>query len=198
VPETAPDLSPSDLVPLDQERAVIERLQAGDRAAFVTLYGWYGDKVFRQAIWPRLPDREAAEDVLRETFRVALEKIDSFHYEGRSIYFWIRRIAINRAMDVHRDRRRDRDIAERVRGQPVEVLHQQPPRPDRGLELDDLREQVEISLSRLNDRYASALRLRLLEERSREECAELLEVKIGTFDVLLHRAAKAFRKVFPP
>ncbi len=50
----------------------------------------------------------------------------------------------------------------------------------------------------MNDRYAAALRLRLLEDRTREECAELLEVKVGTFDVLLHRACKAFKKVFPP
>jgi RNA polymerase sigma-70 factor (ECF subfamily) len=37
------------------------------------------------------------------------------------------------------------------------------------------------------------LRLRLLEDRSREECAAALEVKVGTLDVLLFRACKSFR-----
>ena len=64
------------VMPLEEERVVIERLQAGDRTAFATLYGWYGDKIYRQAILPKLPDRAAAEDVLRDTFRKALEKID--------------------------------------------------------------------------------------------------------------------------
>lgn len=198
MPEAAAQSTPSDLVPLTEERAVIERLQAGDRTAFATLYRWYGDRLFRQVIWPRVGDREAAEDVLRETFRIALEKIGTFTYDGRSVFFWLRRIAINRAIDVHRARKRDRSLEDRVRAQPDDVLHQHPPRPDRGLEVEDLRSQVEISLSRLNERYAAALRLRLLEDRPREECADLLEVKVGTFDVLLHRACKAFRKVFPP
>lgn len=196
--EAAPDASPSDLVPLDQERAVIERLQRGDRDAFATLYGWYGDKIYRQVIWPRLGEQTAAEDALRETFRAALEKIDTFELTDRSVFFWLRRIAVNRAIDVHRRRQRDRKLADKVRAQPAEALHQAFPRPDRGLEIDDLREQVALSLSRMNERYATALRLRLLEERSREDCAEELGIKIGTFDVLLHRACKAFRKVFPP
>ena len=50
----------------------------------------------------------------------------------------------------------------------------------------------------MNKRYARVLSLRLLQGRSREDCAELLGVSIGNFDVLLHRASKAFRKVYPP
>jgi RNA polymerase sigma-70 factor (ECF subfamily) len=188
----------SDLAPPDQERAVILRLQAGDRRAFATLYGWYGERIYRQAILPRLPDREAAEDVLRDTFRTALEKIATFHVDQQSIFFWLRRIAINKAIDVHRRRKRDRNLADAMSEEPVEVLHQTPDRPDRGLEVDDLRRMVETSMSRLNPRYAEALRMRLLEDRSREECAEVLGITVGNFDVLLHRACKAFRKEYPP
>ena len=57
---------------------------------------------------------------------------------------------------------------------------------------------VETSLARINARYAHALRLRLLEDRTREECAVEMDVTVGNFDVILHRAAKAFRKVYPP
>lgn len=196
--EAAPEEIQGDLVPLEQERVVIERLQAGDRAAFATLYGWYGDRIYRQAILPRLPDRTLAEDALREAFRTVLEKIGTYTPQNRSIFFWIRRIAINKAIDIHRRHKRDRALAEAVQQEPADALHQRPERPDRGLELADLRRDIETSLTRINDRYATALRLRLLEERSREECAELLGIKIATFDVLLHRASKAFRKEYPP
>lgn len=176
---------------------MIVRLQQGDRSAFATLYGWYGDLIYRQAILPRLPIPELAEDCLRETFRTALEKIESFRLENRSIFFWLRRIAVNKAIDIHRRHRRDERLSEQIMldpsapSSPVE-------RPDRNLEVEEVRRMVEASLANLNARYARALRMRLLEEKSREDCAEALGVTVGNFDVILHRTAKAFRKVFPP
>jgi RNA polymerase sigma factor (sigma-70 family) len=178
---------------------VIARLQQGDRTAFATLYGWYGDLVYRQVILPRLPIPELAEDCLRETFRTALEKIETFRLENRSIFFWLRRIAVNKAIDIHRLHRRDERLGERLETEAGE----QPAgsgteRPDRNLEVEELKRMVDASLGNLNTRYAKALRMRLLEERTREECADELGVTVGNFDVILHRAAKAFRKVFPP
>jgi len=186
----------TDLVPLDEERKVVARLQAGDRSAFATLYGWYGDRLFRQVIWPRLPNREAAEDCLRDTFRTALEKISSFTLTDRSIFFWLRRIALNKAMDAHRLRQRDQRLADSVKAESELTTNE--PDPTHAMEREQLRRMIDTSLTLLNERYATALRLRLLEDKSREECAELLDVTLGTFDVLLHRAVKAFRKVYPP
>jgi len=187
-----------DLIPIEEERAVIIRLQQGDRKAFATLYGWYGELIFRQAILPRLPIRELAEDCLRDTFRTALEKIDTFRLDKRSIFFWLRRIAVNKAIDVHRLHKRDQALSDRLQEADAPPMAPAPPRPDRGLEIDDTRRLVEASLANMNARYARALRLRLIEERSRAECAEILGVTIGNFDVILHRATKAFRKVYPP
>lgn len=186
----------TDLVPLSEEQAVIRRLQAGDRTAFATLYGWYAMPIYRSAILPRLPVPDLAEDCLRDTFRTALEKIGSFRIESRSIFFWLRRIAVNKAVDVHRRRKRDKDLAKAVKAEAH--LHVGPARPDRKVEVDDTRKMVEASLSNMNPRYAEALRLRLIEDRSREECAQIMEVSVGNFDVILHRATKAFRKVYPP
>ena len=188
------------LAPLDQELAVIERLKQGDASAAGELYEWYGDKLYRSVILPKLPVRELAEDVLRDTFRVVLEKINQFEPRGASIFFWLRRIAINRAIDVYRAykrKRRLRDLA------PIEetierTMSTPPPSPERAPEIAETREQVRLSLDKLNPRYAQALRLRLLEDRDREECAALMEVTVGNFDVILHRACKAFRKVYPP
>ncbi len=177
---------------------MIASLQQGDRASFATLYGWYGELIYRQAILPRLPIPELAEDCLRETFRTALEKIGSFRLENRSIFFWLRRIAVNKAIDTYRRYKRDERLVEAIQQEPGEPMSGTPPQPDRGLEVEDLKRQVGAALESLNARYAKALRLRLLEERGREECAEILGVTVGNFDVILHRATKAFRKVYPP
>lgn len=199
MPESVPDIDRgTPVVPLDEERAVVERMKRGDRAAFAVLYRWYGDAIYR-AIVARVGQHEAAEDCLRDTFRQALEKIETFTYDRQSIFWWLRRIAVNKAMDVHRDRKRDRTLAERAQAEPAaSPLPQAAPRPDRGVEVEETSRDVEISLSRLNVRYAQALRLRLLEDRTREECAAALGVTVGNFDVILHRASKAFKEVWPP
>jgi RNA polymerase sigma factor (sigma-70 family) len=193
----APDTG---LVELALERAVVARLQAGDASALGELYGWYGDRIYRTVVLPRLPVRELAEDVLRDTFRVAIERIETYKEHDTSIFFWLRRIAINRAIDVYRAwqrRRRLEDAADE--GLVVErSMAPHPPAPDRSLEGEETRALIEQALALVNPRYAQALRLRLLEDRDREECAAIMEVTVGNFDVILHRATKAFRSIYPP
>jgi len=194
---TQPVRNSNDLVPLEEERAVILRLQQGDRSAAAVLYGWYGVPVFRQVILPRLPNPDLANDCLAETFCTALQKIGSYRFQNVSIFFWLRRIAINKVVDVYRRQGRNAELPETVSEDENELV-EAPAKPDRQLEVEDTKRMVETSLSRLNPRYSEVLRLRLIDEKSREECAEMLGVKVGTLDVLLHRATKAFRKVYPP
>ena len=190
----------TELLEPDEEMALIRRLKDGDREAAGPLYRAYAAPLFRHVILPRLPVRELAEDALKDTFRIALEKIATYQPQGRSIFFWLRRIAMNRAFDVHRAHQRLRRQQARVGVEQTaeQTMGAPPPAPDRKPEIDETRLMVDLSLSRINPRYAQALRMRLLEERSREECAAALEVKVATFDVLFHRATKAFRKGYPP
>lgn len=134
--------------------------------------------------------------MLKDTFRLALERIEQFEPQNNSIFFWLRRIAINRAIDVHRARARTLRLEETA--DPSTHMSEPPPEPDRGQDVEDTRSQVELSLSRMNPRYAEALRYRLIQDLEREECARLMEVTVGNFDVIFHRACKAFRQVYPP
>ncbi len=147
-------------------------------------------------ILSRLPVPELAEDVLKDTFRLAMERIHQYQPQGASIFFWLRRIAINRAIDVHRARQRQRKLEQAVRLEPDRTMGMRPPAPDRAPEVAQTRERVRHALDKMNPRYAQALRLRLLEDRDRQECAQALQVTIGNFDVIFHRACKAFRKVY--
>lgn len=67
---------------------------------------------------------------------------------------------------------------------------------DRRMFQAQLRDQIEACLGEIKPRYARLLRLRLLEDRSREACAALLEVKVATLDVIMYRAVRAFRKAW--
>jgi RNA polymerase sigma-70 factor (ECF subfamily) len=162
----------ADLPPLEEERAVVARIRQGDREAAGILFEWFANGLYRRAILPRLPNPELAEDVLKDTFRTALEKIDCLH-------------ARDRKAQQHRETTIER------------TMSQAPPAPDRAPEVAETRDQVNAALEELNPRYADALRMRLIEDRDREECAAAMGVTVGNFDVILHRAAKAFRKVYP-
>ena len=178
---------------------MIEGLRVGDSKALSALYQHYGEPLYRTAILPRLPIPELAEDCLAQTFARAMERIDQFQIEHKSIYFWMRRIAINLAMDTHRRHQAQQRMHNRLAEESNLIpLHAHLPAPDRSSDLSEIRELIEEALLLLNPRYAQALRLRLLEECDRAECAKIMGVSIGNFDVLFHRAAKAFRDKYPP
>jgi RNA polymerase sigma-70 factor (ECF subfamily) len=182
-------------ISLEEERVVIERIKKGEREAFSILYSWYGERLFRREILPRQPNKELAEDCLRDTFRTALEKIEQFRFQNQSIYTWLRRIGINKAMDSHRRYKRDRALADKLKGETPQTPY---PAPDHQRDLLDLKRMVGLSMDKMNPRYAKAQQLRLILEHSRQECADIFDITLNSFDVLLHRAAKAFREVYPP
>ena len=185
---------------LEQEKEMVSGLQTGNMSSATLLYKQFSTRLFRQVIISRLPNLDQAEDVLCETFRIALEKISSYTVIDRSIFFWLRRIAINLVIATYRKQVRKRELSERIlaRNALGDVIGTTWESPDRGLEREDAKEMVEESLKRLKPRYAQVLRLRLLQDRSREECAEELGVTINNFDVLFHRACKSFRDNYPP
>lgn len=187
----------AELAPIADERLVVAALKRGDRQAAGTLYAWYGDCLFREVILSRLPVRDLAEDVLRDVFRIVLERIEQYSpEENKSIYFWIRRIAINRATDVWRSYQRSRRLKEAVEAEAR--VHGEAVAPDDELEGNEQRVAIQKALTELNPRYAEALNLRLLEDLDREACAARMGVTVGNFDVILHRACAAFRKVYTP
>ena len=189
---------------LDQEREMVLALQKGDRRAAAWLYETFSDVLFRKVILSRLPYIEQAEDVLCETFRIALEKISTYTHIDRSIFFWLRRIAINLIVDTYRKQVRKRELAERILARDAVdmVMGSKSTTADDVLakveEEEDTKDMVHKALEKLNPRYAKALRMRLLEDQSREACAEEFGITVGNFDVLFHRASKAFRDNYPP
>ena len=99
-------------------------------------------------------------------------------------------------MDMHRGRARTQRALVSFEGLLAPVL-EGPPTPrdhaERASDLAELSSRVVDVLGKINPRYRRALELRFLEDRSRQECADALEMKLGTFDVLLLRAVRAFR-----
>src|ERR1044071_1166303 len=72
----------------------------------------YAAPLYGTVILPRLGDAVSAEEVLRDTLATAVEKISRFTWQGKSIYPWLRQIAINKVYDIHRQSKRSRKLAD--------------------------------------------------------------------------------------
>ena len=190
---------PATAYELEAEQRQIEEAQQGNLDAMRPILERYAQPLYGTVILPRLGDTASAEEVLRDTLATAVEKISRFTWQGKSIYPWLRQIAINKVFDVHRQSKRSRRLADAM-------AHQVPSESDPESHADAQliadqerrahRDRIEGTLGELQDRYRQAIDLRLIQELSREDCARRLGVTIGTFDVLLFRAVRAFRKHF--
>ena len=180
---------------LEEERRLLGELRRGDRTAFSRLYRAFAQPLYVRVLLPKLGDRQAAEDVLAESFRIMLEKLDQYEDWGGSIWSWLATVAANKARDVERERARRGQALRGFALLSAPLLDAQAPGlgDDAG---DGARLQAAVArvMEELNPRYRRALMLRFIEDRPRVECAELLEVKVATFDVLLLRALRAFRE----
>ena len=84
------------------ERALIERAQTGDRAAFEELVHRYDRDVLRLAL-NLMRRAEDARDVYQEAFLKAFKNIHRFRFEC-SFYTWLYRIVTNVCLDALRRR----------------------------------------------------------------------------------------------
>ncbi len=190
---------PATAVELEEEQRLVEEAQAGNLDAMRPILERYASPLYGTVILPRLGDAASAEDVLRDTLATAVEKIKRFTWQGKSIYPWLRQIAINKVYDVHRHSKRSKRLADAMAH---EVSAETDPASHADVQLmadqerKAHRERIDETMGQLQDRYRTAIELRLIQELSREECAKRLGITIGTFDVLLFRAVRAFRKHF--
>ncbi len=183
--------------PLDEEQRLIEEAQQGNLDAMRPILERYAPPLYGTVILPRTGDAATAEDILRDTMATAVEKIGRFTWQGKTIYPWLRQIAINKVYDLHRHAKRSRRLADAMAQEmPTESAPEH--NPDAQLmaaeEQRRNRARIDETLAGMSERYRVAIELRLIDELSREECARRLAVTVGTFDVLLFRAVRAFRK----
>lgn len=181
---------------LEEERSLVEKAHAGDRQALGALLRRHGPRLFRSVLLPRLGNRTAAEEALSQTYMKVVERFDQFTWQSVGVYPWLRVVAMRVALDQLRQRKRE------VLFEPSDLSReidsaQGDQRDTNAIERHDMavaRQRVESALGRINPRYGAVIRLRILEERSREEAARELDVSVGTLDVVLHRALAALRK----
>jgi RNA polymerase sigma-70 factor (ECF subfamily) len=187
-------ISLSDDVDLERDRALVERCQAGDSAAFGNLYARYYERLLRFCL-RRLNDRHEAEDAAQEAFARAWKALPRFSGEKR-FYPWLTVIAGNICTDMLRRRSRSTptDDMELTAQQPVGVVGSDTSEELVLAAVDG--ELVNRALDRLSTRHRHVLAMREGSGWTYQQIADHEGVEIGTIETLLWRARQALKREF--
>jgi RNA polymerase sigma-70 factor (ECF subfamily) len=180
----------------DQDRALIESAQNGDKAAFKKLVERHQRRAFAIAHGV-LRDEQDAREVVQEAFLRVYRGLDSFQ-GGSSFFTWLYRIVTNLSIDLMRkparrdvelDPNRKIDEAEipllsKIDGaDPLDVLRRA-----------EIRNKLEAALEALPVYHRGVILMREVEGLSYEEMAEAMGVSKGTIMSRLFHARQKLQR----
>ncbi len=182
------------------DRALVRRVQAGEKKAFDILVLKYQHKLVK-LISRYIRDPSEALDVAQESFLKAYRALPNFRGDS-AFYTWLYRIAINTAKNhlVSESRRppgADIDSTEAEQFQGESDLKEYAT-PERLLLKEEIQNTVASAIDELPDDLKTAITLRELEGLSYEEIAESMECPIGTVRSRIFRAREAINKRLEP
>jgi len=165
----------------------VERIQAGDRGAFVRLLDAYETRVYRLALrfTNSVPD---AEDVTQDIFLAVYKGLGQFRGNS-ALGTWIYRIAMNHCLEFRRKRKLDcMPYDEEIL--PASSDWREDPFQSAGRQ--ELSEKVEAALSCLSPLHRDVIVLHELQGMTYQEVATALDVPVGT---VKSRLSNAFRRL---
>ncbi len=164
---------------------IIERCRQGDREAHYELYKLYSRSMYN--IGYRIVSNEAeAEDVLQESFISAFKSLH-FYRGDASFGSWLKRIVVNKAINVIKSRKAERfpDDAN------FDVQEEAQEEAEFPFSVEQVRKAIEV----LPDGYRSVLSLYLLEGYDHGEIAEILGITESTSKSQFNRSKKKLRDI---
>jgi RNA polymerase sigma-70 factor (ECF subfamily) len=147
------------------------------------LYRAHSDAVYRSA-WRLLGRAEDAEDVLQTVFLRFLRRDASLGWVSEP-EFYLRRSAVNTALDLIRSRKRS---------SAPKVSLEELPRDPASNSQEELRQSLREALASLDPRWAEIFALRYIEGFGNKEIAEQLDMSQAMVAVTLFRCRQKLQK----
>jgi RNA polymerase sigma-70 factor (ECF subfamily) len=184
---------------------LVQRVQAGDSAAFRALYDKYHRRAFAVAMGV-VKNEDDALDAVQNAFVKVHKNIHKFQGSS-SFYTWLYRIVMNVSIDHVRrtSRRKTLDFDERALHEESEIAGDGAllPRvtdanPGKAALRRELGSAIQAALAELPEHHRAVIVLREIEGMSYEEMAEALEVPKGTIMSRLFHARKKMQVALAP
>ena len=170
------------------DNEVIQLIRSGDRKAFSLLVRRHQKSLLRLSV-RFVKDMDQAEDVVQESFIKAYERLNSF--EARSSFrSWLFQIAINTAKNKLRSRRDDTTNIDDV---PLAVAAV----AESGLVHNSISKLIQSHIDQLPFKQKTALTLRVYEDLSFKEIAEIMECPYDTAKANYRHALMRLREELP-
>lgn len=182
-----------DFSPPDEIARLIRLAQAGDAAAFGDLYDAHYEKVYRY-LYYHLPvhQRDAAEDMVQEVFLKAMDALPSYTFRGVPFAAWLVRIARNHMID-HTRKAAKRD---EVPIDDLPIPADDDPEALYGLKAS--RAELGRALDTLTPEQRDVIVLRIVEDMSIAETAQIMDKTEMAIKAMQARALKALRRALDP
>lgn len=186
----------------DDEAALVNQAQSGDRDAFSSLISDYRETLYRLVL--RITrNHEDAEDAVQDAILKAHANLSKF--QGRARFStWISRIAINEALMNRRKNKRMNQVPLEVPVQAEESIARFPELERRGDDPEVLYARMEVremmwqAARGLLPMYQAVFFLARVRGCTNQETADELEVSVATVKARLHRACKQLREKLNP
>lgn len=168
-----------------EERTLIERLQAGDAGAFDKLYAQYEAQAYRTAVF-LTGDRTEAQDITQNTFVTVYQEIGKLR-EPAAFRSWFYRILANNAANSMKKRKREilqgeQDISRRHAEDREDIL-------DMLIHREDSKRFWDC-VAGMDEKHRTVLVLYYYNDFSIEQIAEVTGCRIGTVKSRLFHARK--------
>jgi RNA polymerase sigma-70 factor (ECF subfamily) len=180
---------------MNSTQELVARVRSGDEEAFRLIFDRYSRPVL-SLIYDMVGDRSLAEDLAQETFVRAFRGLDSLREESK-LSTWLFAIAKNCAREQLRTRRRDESNVE-LDAEPAFELHDHARTPSGALLDKELSGVIQRALQKLDEDKRTVFTLKVLQQRSYEEIAEITGFSVGKLKTDLHRARAEMRRRIGP
>ena len=181
--------------------ADLRAAQSGDRVAIERFYDANVDGLYAFVFYRVGRDTALAEDVVQETFALALAKQAAYDPARGSVGSWLAVLSRNVIRDHLREHRRADQLQatwERIDATLAQTFAAMAERPLPGevLERAETRDLVHMAIANLPDQYRNALTRKYVDGESLETLAGELGISVDAAKSLLARARRAFRDTF--
>lgn len=181
---------------MPNDAPLIQRLRRGERAAFEALLDRYGPRV--QSLARRYAHSSAdCEDLTQEIFVDLFKSAPSFRGDSE-LSTWVYRVALNHCLKF-----REKQARETARCGPACDGENEPSRdvwsdPQRVAAQSDLKREVAGAIGELSALHREIVTLHEMHGLTYSQCAEVLQIPVGTVKSRLSNAFSQLRRALGP
>ncbi len=174
------------------DEEIVRRVLTGDTAMYEILMRRYNQRLYR-VCRSILRDDAEAEDVMQDAYVRAYTHLAQFEQRAK-FSTWLTRIAVHEALARAEKGKRYVSMTDEVENSMTLTTKSSPENPETQASQSEMKTILEQAIAKLPDSYRTVFVLRMVENASTEETAEILGMTQENVKIRVLRARAMLRK----